>query len=172
YKKIPNSIKLQLFELHNRIFKIIIQGDYKLDKKQIINGFKIWIMVNKIVLAKLNRGGNQTTKIMLNKINNINQGKLLNEWKQLLLRCELNKNNDEYNRNVAIDETIVEKQNIKKMIKLVQQGNVYKEYNQLKSKGIAPLNNQSINILQSKLINGQEHILKQEIQHSNLVCNE
>jgi len=91
---------------------MIIQGDYDLDKQRIINGFKIWIMVNKIVLCKINRGGYQTTKIMLNKINNIKCGKLLEEWKHLLLKFEFNKSNSEYHKYIAVEEAEIEKKKI------------------------------------------------------------
>src|SRR5690606_16717452 len=89
YKKIPNSIRMPLFELYNSILQMINLGDYKLDKKQLINGFKVWIMTNKVVLTKLNRGGSQTTKMMLNKIENIKRGKLLEEWKKLMVKAEI-----------------------------------------------------------------------------------
>ena len=129
-------------------------------------------MVNKIVLTKLNRGGHQTTKLMLNKINNIKQGKLMDEWKQFLLKYTINIDKSEFLKTNTLDDTEIEKQNIKNMIKLVQQGNVYKEYNQLKSKGIAPLNEQNIKILKSKFIDGPEHILKKDVTQSHIECTE
>src|SRR5690606_16733613 len=169
YKKIPSGIRMQLLELHNLIINMIVMGDAKLNKMQIINGFKIWIMANKIILTKLNRGGSQTNKIMLSKIANIKQGRLLHEWKQFLVKCELNKNNNDSNKDTVLEDVEIERQNVKKMIRLVQQGNVYKGYNQLKSKGIAPLNNSNINIFKSKFIQGPENILRKEFQ-SELQC--
>src|SRR5690606_3444405 len=88
YKRVPDTVKLELYQLYNNLFSLMIYVDNSNDNTHMINIFKMWIMINKIILYKLPRGGSSTSRIIKRKIYNINNGLLNDEWKKLCINIQ------------------------------------------------------------------------------------
>src|SRR5690606_25365349 len=112
-----------------------------------------------------------STKQLLSKIHNINNGKILDEWNNLKLRMNNIKIKDINNDVNLPTQKELDINNVKRMCKLIQGGNIYKGYQQLDSQGIASLNDKNFKLLDSKFIKNNKPIHKLNITHNVIKLN-
>src|SRR5690606_35950912 len=112
--KIPGSIKLDLIKLYNKILALIILPDRNMNSFHLINGLKLWMMTNIIVLDKLKRGGIKTQKMMQRKINNILNGEIMNEWRKISNNSKINNPKP----HTILSKKDLDNTNVKRMCKL------------------------------------------------------
>ena len=138
---------------------------------------KLLFMINKLIIHKRKRGGQVTRGKILNIIKDIKDGKIMVHWNKLVIHHNLvrhqyeNKNNNNNSISQSLEER--EKRNLKSSKKLVNQGNIYKAWNRLDSKGSANLNDIEIKKLyRSKYIEGPDFIPKLDVDYEFIKVDE
>src|SRR5690606_20355895 len=134
YRDLPVIIKRFYCEIINELLQLINDSVIKADTQLITNSLKIWIMVNKILLCKIERGGKRASDELLNRIKNIKRGKIMIEWEKLLIKWK-NFKHMQSNRppNKLLNKDEQDLYNIKRCQQLAKRGNVYKGIQGLKS---------------------------------------